>query len=110
MHISRQQAQELMALRRVFLPEMGLLLRDRQRITRALQDSQVCLSVSLSLCIRMCGVAVILYMLLLSFDIYNTYILMYVYICICYVYHINRVYYTIPNVHVQEYIFPRTGV
>ncbi len=36
-----------MALRRVFLPRMGQLLRDRQRISRALQDSQVhihCLS------------------------------------------------------------------
>lgn len=30
-----------MALRRVFLPQMGQLLRDRQRISRALQDSQV---------------------------------------------------------------------
>lgn len=42
LHLSRQQVQELMALRRVFLPKMGQLLRDRQRISRALQDSQVC--------------------------------------------------------------------
>jgi len=39
--LSRQQIQELMALRRVFLPKMGQLLKDRHRISRALQDSQV---------------------------------------------------------------------
>ena len=40
--MSRQQIQELMALRRVFLPKMGQLLRNRQRISRALQESQLC--------------------------------------------------------------------
>lgn len=39
--LSQQQKQELMALRRWFLPKMGQLLKDRQRISRALQDSQV---------------------------------------------------------------------
>ena len=41
LNLSRQQIQELMALRRIFLPKMGQLLKDRQRISRALQDSQV---------------------------------------------------------------------
>ena len=41
LNLSRQQIQELMALRRVFLPKMGQLLKDRHRISRALQDSQV---------------------------------------------------------------------
>ncbi|KAA6420842.1 MAG: hypothetical protein FRX49_09231, partial [Trebouxia sp. A1-2] len=43
LNLSRQQIQELMALRRIFLPKMGQLLKDRQRISRALQDSQMCL-------------------------------------------------------------------
>ncbi|DBA98669.1 hypothetical protein WJX77_005455 [Trebouxia sp. C0004] len=43
LNLSRQQTQELMALRRIFLPKMGQLLKDRQRISRALQDSQMCL-------------------------------------------------------------------
>ena len=41
MNLNQQQIQELMALRRWFLPKMGKLLKDRQRISRALQDSQV---------------------------------------------------------------------
>ena len=41
MSLNQQQIQELMALRRWFLPKMGKLLKDRQRISRALQDSQV---------------------------------------------------------------------
>ena len=41
LNLSQQQIQELMALRRIFLPKMGQLLKDRHRISRALQDSQV---------------------------------------------------------------------
>lgn len=43
LNLRRQQVQELMALRRIFLPKMGQLLKDRHRISRALQDSQMCL-------------------------------------------------------------------
>lgn len=59
LNLSRQQIQELMALRRIFLPKMGQLLKDRQRISRALQDSQVPFSPpspgSLCLCLPSVG-------------------------------------------------------
>ena len=55
LNLSRQQIQELMALRRVFLPKMGQLLKDRHRISRALQDSQVPFTPpSLAYCLPLC--------------------------------------------------------
>ena len=57
LHIRGQQTQELMALRRVFLPQMGQLLRDRQRISRALQDSQ---ARCLYFCCRVTGAVLVI--------------------------------------------------